>query len=372
MSVSSALRVVKDVGQYLAQGGPGLCNISITNVCNARCDFCNYAYDKPFVTEKRTVDYAALCEALDILYVRGIRYLTFSGGEPFLHPRLVDLVAYAGKKGMRPSVVTNGFLLLPAMLRQLKESGLKTLFISIDAATAQEHEDNRGLPGVCRRIKEAHVELKRMGLKTVASVTISKLIRDYGDLVRFLEELGFEAVTFSYPKRALGSSSLVFSEVSSLVDFTPQELTAALGEVKKVRGRFRVLNPAESLAEMMRFLRREKQDFPCYGGYKYFFLDTKLDVYRCDYLPTKLGTIQEFRTAPFIRDNCTMCMSTCYRDSGVMLHFAVSLGDALGHLKQGRMLAAARDLFTGPNARSLGSVLGGLGTLRNFVRARPP
>jgi hypothetical protein len=64
-------------------------------------------------------------------------------------------------------------------------------------------------------------------------------------------------------------------------------------------------------------------------------------------------------------------MSTCYRDSAVMLHFAVSLGDALGHFRQGRMLAAARDLFTATNARSLGSVLGGLGTLRNFVRARP-
>ncbi len=368
MNVVSTLREVKDTGQLLAQGGPGVCNISITNVCNARCDFCNYAYDKPFVTDKRMVEFDALCEAIDILYERGIRYLTFSGGEPFLHPKLKDMVAYAVKKRMRPSVITNGFLLAPRLLRELKENGLQTLFISIDAATTREHEENRGLPGVCARIQEANKELKRLSVKTVASVTVSKLIKDYCDLVRFLEQLGFETVTFSYPKRALGSSSLVFSEVSALVDFTPQELAAALQEVKKLKGRFSILNPAESLSEMIRFVRKEEQVFPCFGGYKYFFLDTKLDVYRCDFLPTKMGSIHEFRTAPFIRDNCTQCMSTCYRDASVLLHSAVSIGDAMGHLKQGKVASAMRDIFTRGNARSIKALVGEWATLRKLAK----
>lgn len=368
MSGPSIFEQVKDTGQLLAQGGPGVCNISITNVCNARCDFCNYAYDKPFVTDKRFVDFDELCEAIDILYERGVRYLTFSGGEPFLHPRLRDMVEYSVKKHMRPSVVTNGYMLIPKMLEELKKCGLKTLFISIDAATAEAHEANRGLPGVCERIKEANVELKRMGLKTVASVCVSKLIKDYGELVKFLEYLGFETVTFAYPKRALGSSSLVFSEVSSLVDFTPQELTTALGEIKKVKRHLGVLNPEESLSEMIRHVRKEEQMFPCYGGYRYFFLDSKLDVYRCDYLATKLGTIQEFRTAPFIRDNCTACMSTCYRDSSVLLHFAVSIGDAVGHLKKGQVGSAAKDIFTRSNVRSVKALIGEWGTLQKLAK----
>jgi MoaA/NifB/PqqE/SkfB family radical SAM enzyme len=342
-----------------------VCNISITNVCNARCDFCNYAYDKPFVTEKRTMDFSALCEAIDILYDRGVRYITFSGGEPFLHPRLNDIVAYTVKKGIRPSVITNGYLLTPAAVRQLKQSGLKTLFMSIDAATPREHEENRGLPGVCERIKEANRVLKELDIRTVASVTISKLIKDYNAMVLFLEELGFGTAVFSYPKRALHSSSLVFSS-SSLVDFTPQELTAALGEVAKLKSRFRVLNPAESISEMKRFVNNEEQLYPCFGGYRNFFLDTKFDVYRCDYLPTKMGTIQEFRTAPLIRDGCTECMSTCYRDSSVFLHFAVSIGDAMGHLKQGKLGAALGNIFTKGNARSIRALVNEWGTLRKF------
>jgi MoaA/NifB/PqqE/SkfB family radical SAM enzyme len=361
------LHQIKDMAQLLARGGPAVCNISVTNVCNARCDFCNYAYDKPFVTDKRTIPYAALCDAMDILYDRGVRYLTFSGGEPFLHPRLKDLVAHAEGKSMRSSVITNGFLLSPRTIGELQQSGLKTMFISIDAATAKEHEDNRGLPGVCEKIKQANKELRRLGVKTVASVTVSKLIRNYTDLILFLEELGFETVTFSYPKKTLHSSSLVFSD-SSLVDFTSQELSAALEEIRKLKNRFGILNPGESLSEMLRFIGQEPQMFECYGGYKYFFLDSKLDVYRCDYLPTKLGSIQEFRTAPLIRDNCTACMSTCYRDSSVLLHFAVSIGDAVSHLKQGKFTRAAANLFTRSNARSVKALLTEWHTLRKLAR----
>ena len=52
-------------------------------------------------------------------------------------------------------------------------------------------------------------------------------IEDYEALPGFLESLGFDTVTFSYPKRAeLGTSSLVYSESSSLIDFSPSSSPA--------------------------------------------------------------------------------------------------------------------------------------------------
>ena len=169
----SVLQQVIDTLRLLPHGGPGVCNIAITNVCNAKCDFCNYARDKDFVKERVWIDYDKLCQAIDILYDRGIRYLTFSGGEPTLHPRLKDMVAYAVNKGMRPSAVTNGSRLTPALLDDLKTSGLKTLFISLDSPSVEEHENNRGLPDVCDRIRSANQICQGLGIKTVASVTIN-------------------------------------------------------------------------------------------------------------------------------------------------------------------------------------------------------
>lgn len=368
MSIISVWRQFIDTLRLLPIGGPGVCSVLVTNVCNAKCDFCNYARDKTFVQERIWIDFDKLCQAIDILYDRGIRYITFTGGETTLHPRLKDMIAYAAQKGMRPSVVTNGSRLSPHLLKELKTSGVKTLYISIDSSSQEIHEENRGLPNVCARIKEANQECRSLSIKTVASVTINKLIKDFPALITFLKELGFETVTFSYPKRFLGSSSLVFSESSKLIDYSTEELVQAFETIKSLKGEFGILNPAESLSEMVRLLKKEKQVFPCFGGYKYFHLDYHLDVYRCDYWPTKMCSVFEFKDQPFIRDNCTKCMNDCYRDSSLLLHPAVSVGDAIGHLRQGNLLAAMRDITKHSNFLSLKTLVQDWGTLNKLAK----
>jgi hypothetical protein len=67
-------------------------------------------------------------------------------------------------------------------------------------------------------------------------------------------------------------------------------------------------------------------------------------------------SVWEFGEAKFVRDGCTACIADCYRDSSVMLHFSVSIGDALDHLEAGRFLGAVRTLIDGRNLSSLGAV----------------
>ncbi|MDB4433471.1 radical SAM protein [bacterium] len=368
MKALDLVHQVADTVRLLPQGGPSCCNIAITNVCNARCDFCNYARDKDRVGARAWMGYEDLCQALDILRDRGIRYLTFTGGEPMLHPRLLEMVAYAAYRRMRPSIVTNGWYLVPEKIERLREAGLNTVFISIDAASREAHEANRGLRGVCERISLANDRFDELGAKSVASVTISRLIGDLEELIAFLRELGFSTVTFTYPKRWLGSSSMVFSETSPLIDFDDDDLAKKLEELLRLKRRFAILNPAESIAEMIRFLRGGEQRFPCYGGYKYFLLDWNLDVYRCDFWPTPMCSIGEFRNAELIRDGCTRCMSVCYRDSSVFYHSAISFGDALRFARRGRFPTAAAALLTRANLRSLRALFAEWGTLRRLAK----
>ena len=42
----SARGKLRDMLHLIRQGGPALCNIAITNSCNATCDFCNFANGK--------------------------------------------------------------------------------------------------------------------------------------------------------------------------------------------------------------------------------------------------------------------------------------------------------------------------------------
>lgn len=74
---------------------------------------------------------------------------------------------------------------------------------------------------------------------------MSRLV-EYPALPEALRDLGFGAVTFSYPLRTLPSSYLACAE-SPLVDFTPEELHASFEAVKALGKQFPVLNPIASI-----------------------------------------------------------------------------------------------------------------------------
>jgi hypothetical protein len=61
-------------------------------------------------------------------------------------------------------------------------------------------------------------------------------------------------------------------------------------------------------------------------------------------------------------------MADCYRDSSVMLHFAVSLGDAIDRLGEGHVLAALRTLATERNLTSIRAIVENAGVLSELAK----
>ncbi len=345
-------------------GGPGFTQFALNNACNANCGFCNFARDALPKDKWEFVDRQGALEALDILYRHGTRYLVFTGGEPTLHPDLVDFVRHSVDLGMKVMLVTNAGLLKEHRIRELRDAGLSSFFISVDASTVEAHERNRGLPGVCEKIREANQVLSRLGIHATASVTMSRLV-DYDTLPDFLDWLGFKSVTFSYPLTHLNSNFLGFSD-SDLVDYGKDELYQAFERVKALKKRFQVLNPTPSIEEMQRFLRDEEQRYPCLGGYRFFYLDWQLMLWRCHYWEEPMCPIHEFDGSQVVRDGCTRCMIDCYRDSSVMQYIGVSLHDAYSALRSGRPGEAAKALARPGNLGSLRAVFEELPWLLRF------
>ena len=354
----STLRLV------LEDGGPGFCQFALNNACNARCGFCGFALDKLPRKDWHYVEREGALEAIDILYRQAVRYLVLTGGEPMLHPDLLEIVQRASGLGMKVLLVTNAGLLKPHRIRELAAGGLSSFIISIDAADADTHERNRGLPGVCDRIREANAVIDKLGLHSTASVTMSRLV-DYEALPDFLKSLGFKAVTFSYPLTKLDSNFLSFSD-SDLVNYSDAELLQAFGQVKALKKRFQVVNPTASLEEMERFVRGQEQRFPCLGGFQYFYLDWHLDLWRCHNWDQPMCHIKEFDGSQRVRDGCTKCMIDCYRDSSVMQHVGVSAHDAYQSFKRGNLHQGAKALTRKGNLGSVHSVLEQLPWLLKF------
>jgi MoaA/NifB/PqqE/SkfB family radical SAM enzyme len=347
----------KLIGEVLDHGGPGYLQFAITNICNAKCDFCGFAVDKFDPKKRRSVTLKEAKDVIDISVKNHIGYMLFVGGEPLVHKDLRAMVRYCAESGINPMICSNGSLWNDQNMRDLASDGLSSVIMSIDAHDIIKHEKNRGLPDVCRKIKYANEVFKKLGIQTTASVTASKLIDDYEKLPDFLKTLGFESCTFSYPLTSLASSYLSFSD-SSLVNYKTDELIAVFEKIKQMKANsgFPVVNPTESLSEMQRHLRKEKEKFGCLGGHKYFYLDWNLNLYRCHAWETPMCNIYEFDQSKLIRDGCTRCMIDCYRDPSVMQFVAISASDAYNNLKKGKLISAAKNVFDSRNITSLKAV----------------
>lgn len=344
----------------LRDGGPGFAQFAITNACNAACGFCGFSVDKLPRSQYVYVSLEDAVAAIDVLYKQGVRYMVFVGGEPLMHRDIYAMIRHSKSRGMQALVCTNAGLFTRDTVDNLIEAGLSSAIMSIDAATVKTHEGNRRLPGVCEKIVAANEAFRARKVQTTASVTISRLVaEDLRALPAFLKSLGFTSVTFSYPLRSLGSSYLSFSE-GGLVDFKDEELLRAFDEIGRMRKEIHVVNASASVEEMKRFVRGEKQRFECYGGWKYFYLDWNLDLYRCHFWDRPMCKIWEFDGSQKVRDGCTRCMIDCYRDPSVIHHFGISIADATAELKKGRPIEAAKKLLTRENLTSLGAFVEGL------------
>lgn len=352
--VTPAWRLIQ---QVLKDGGPGYLQFAITNVCNADCGFCGFARSGMDPRRRRSVTLTEALDVIDIARRNGIGYLLFVGGEPLVHRDLRSMVRYAAQSGIRPMVCTNGSLWTERNLRELADDGLASVIMSVDAHDVGRHETNRGLMGVCAKIRQANEFFVRAGIQTTASVTASRLIEDYARLPAFLRELGFSSCTFSYPLTDLKSSYLSFSD-GGLVRFTPDELWQVfenIRELKKTSG-FAVVNPLASLEDMQRHVRGEKERFGCLGGHKYFYLDWHLNLYRCHFWETPMCSVYAWDETQRVRDGCTRCMIDCYRDPSVMQQVAVNASDAWHALRRGRLRTAAGHILDRRNLASIGAV----------------
>ncbi|MEU9984226.1 cytosylglucuronate decarboxylase [Streptomyces sp. NPDC050856] len=117
--------------------------IRILEACNADCFMCEFALSRD--TFRFSVeDFADL---LPKAREAGVGYVRFTGGEPLMHPDVVELVRAGTAAGMRMSLITNGSM-LPKMARALAEAGLAQVIVSLDGSSGATHDVYRRSPGM--------------------------------------------------------------------------------------------------------------------------------------------------------------------------------------------------------------------------------
>jgi len=142
---------------------PYFLSLEPTDNCQLGCPFCTTRHG---TGEKHVLPYEDYEKLLRELGPWLVRAELYKGGEPFLHPRIVDMIRLAKSYGAEVDISSNLNVLPPEGAQGLVRSGLDVLVASIDGATQESYEKYRINGSLSRALENAAAiaqEKRRLG-----------------------------------------------------------------------------------------------------------------------------------------------------------------------------------------------------------------
>ncbi len=188
-----------------------LANIDLTNRCNMNCPICfANANQAGYVYEPSYDEVINMLKALRNENPIRCTAVQFSGGEPTVYPRLVDVIRAAKQMGFaQVQIATNGlaFAKNPALLQACKDAGLNTIYLSFDGVSDDIYIQarDRKMFGVKLKVLE-NLRAMEKAPSVVLVPTVVRGVNDHqiGDIVKFafdnsdvIRGVNFQPVAFT-------------------------------------------------------------------------------------------------------------------------------------------------------------------------------
>jgi len=123
-------------------GIPPFVSFEPVNFCNLSCPECITGSNK-IARDKMEAKFEMFENLIKTNYQKISHILLYFQGEPFLHPKIYDMIALCKKHRIYSASSTNGHFLSPKNCIKIIENGLDELIISIDGADQNIYEKYR-------------------------------------------------------------------------------------------------------------------------------------------------------------------------------------------------------------------------------------
>ena len=169
------------------------CEMIITEYCNFSCPYCR-GLDSKIYGDRKTKQLSLKEVKTNINYWcknEPLENIRFSGGEPTLHPNIVEIIAYAKAKGIkRIALSTNGSNSFE-LYSQLIENGVNDFSISLDACCAEDGDNMAGqVKGSWNKVTDNIRKISKLTYVTVGVVLTPENIDKTIETVRYAHGLG--------------------------------------------------------------------------------------------------------------------------------------------------------------------------------------
>ena len=252
-------------GKRLFDRKPLQCSIYLTDRCNLDCSYCTeYDNSRP---HPKLEDLKLWIKKIRDL---GTMRIALVGGEPLMHPNVVEIVRYCRELGFATSLTTNGFLLTRKLLKELEDAGLQVMQISVDRMTPSPitKKSFKTILPKLDYFKDSKISLHITGVICADTLPESKAVLETG-LARGIptEVRLVHADPMSRFRVERGNKEELEAFIDSMIERKRR------GE--KIHTNEAILHYQKSL------LRNEPVDWTCTAGYKLFFVSAQGKFWEC-------------------------------------------------------------------------------------------
>jgi len=170
--------------------------LEVTTRCNIRCIQCARSSDPSFNKTARDLDWSVY-ERIKPVIPGLLQVNLFGFGEPFMHPRMLDMIRDIKRAGVAVNVTSNGVLVTGEVAGAVTEYGLDELTVSMDGARPETFDGIRrgaGFARVVSNIRDLAALKKEKGslrpLVRFEFVAMRRNISELPELIGLASSLG--------------------------------------------------------------------------------------------------------------------------------------------------------------------------------------
>ncbi len=180
--------------------GPQRLSVELANICNLHCSYCFRSEDNLYSSQAEFFPVELLrrviAEARDVAKVARI---SFTGGEPTLHPQFAETLETVAAAGLTSSFVTNGWhfeRVWPSLVANRKS--ISHVAFSLDGITRESHDRWRG-NGSFDRLVRAFSRCYMSGLPFAIKVSLRREVVDQLEQIAiFAARMGAATLNFAH------------------------------------------------------------------------------------------------------------------------------------------------------------------------------
>ncbi len=161
--------------------------ISVTDRCNLRCVYCMPAEDVHWIPREDLLTLDEILRVVEAGAKVGLSKVRLTGGEPLVHPDILDLVNGISRlEGIEDVSLTTNGMLLERLAPRLAEAGLKRVNVSLDTLQPEKFKKITRFGNLSRVLAGIHAAEQSGMLPVKLNAVIVKGVND-DELIDFAQ-----------------------------------------------------------------------------------------------------------------------------------------------------------------------------------------